>query len=60
MKSRFRGPPYSELFLESREWLHDPIHRPRRDDIHMLVLDDHEYPQQICSDRGHDILAYIR
>ena len=57
MKGPFRGLPYMSSFLELRKWLHDPIHRPRRDDVHMLVLDDHEYPQKIRSDRGHGIFA---
>lgn len=58
VKGRFRDPHILDLL---RVLLLDPCYeaeRFRRDHIHMLVLDDHQDPQEIRADVEQRFLAY--
>jgi len=58
MKSRFRDSPYSLISsLELDLWFEQQAHRSRCDDIHVLMLDNHQDAHEITHDDGQRITA---
>ena len=58
MKSRFLRPLISlNLFGLLLSWSEQKAHRFRRNDVHALVLDDHEDPDEVSGNYCHGVLA---
>jgi hypothetical protein len=61
IKALVSGPLYSTLFRTcASARAHNKAQRLRGDNVHMLMLDDHEDPEKICSNHEHRILTHVR